>query len=125
MRPRIWLVLAFVLLIVIGVCYFPTGIASFISLIKGATSRSNFPGALLAIPAWILLLPFSVVAIWRRRLGTRICLIAGLAGAVGTLTMPCAWERINRFSLLFGTFSSLTAALLAFWIGRPSRIGSQ
>lgn len=33
MQRRIWLVLGFVLLIVIGVCYFPTGILGLISLV--------------------------------------------------------------------------------------------
>lgn len=125
MRPRIRLVLGFVLLIAIGVILFPSGILGLISLVKGTTPRSNFPGVLLVIPAWTVLFPFSLVAIWRRRLGTRICLIASVACAVGTLTMPCAWERINRLGLLFGIFLSLITALLAFWIGRPSRIGTQ
>src|SRR5215472_6756361 len=118
MQRRIWLVLALTLLVLTGLYFFPISIRNFGWFFHGKIARGNFPGGALATPAWLVLLPFSILAIWKRELGGRLCVIAGVTGAIGTLTMPCAWERVNRFGLLSGTIFSAIAALLGLWLSR-------
>jgi hypothetical protein len=122
MQRRIWLVLAFVLLILTGLYFFPFGLCNVVEITRGASSRSNYPGTLFASPAWLALLPFSIVATLRRRVGGRLCLIAGAMGAFGSLTMPCAWEAVNRHGLLSGTLLSIFAGALGYWISRQPKI---
>jgi hypothetical protein len=122
MQRRIWLVLAFIILILIGLHFFPMGIRNLGWFLRGKTPKGNYPGAAFANPAWFLLLPFSILTIWKRKLGGRLSGVAGAAGTFGTLTMPCAWERINRSGLLGGIILSAIAGLLGFWLSRKPRL---
>ena len=122
MQRRIWLVAAFILLILIGVYFFPLSVRNLGLFLRGQTPKGNYPGAALASPAWFLLLPFSILTIWKRKAGGLLSAVAGAAGTIGTLTMPCAWERINRSGLLSGVVLSAIAGLLGFWLSRKPRL---
>jgi len=122
MQRRIWVVLAFTLLILIGLHFFPMGVRNFWWFFHRQIGKGNFPGTALATPAWFVLLPFSIMTIWQRQVGGRLSAAAGAAGAIGTITMPCAWERINRSGLLGGIILSAIAGLLGFWLSRKPRL---
>ena len=118
MNRRIWLVLALTVLILIGLETLPWGIRNISWWIHGQMSRTNYPGVLLVTPVWLVLLPLSLLTIWRRSIGGRLSATAGSCGVIGCLTTPCAWERVNRAGFLWGLAMSAIAALLGFWLSR-------
>jgi hypothetical protein len=124
MQRRIWLVLALTLLILIGLDILPASIRNIDWFLHGRTARDNYPGTVIATPAWFLLLPFSILTIWKRKLGGRLSAAAGAGGVIGSLTMPCAWQPINRPGFIWGLVLSAIAVLLGFWLSRKPRIAS-
>lgn len=114
-------VAAFTTLFLLGLEFMTTGLRNATGLVERTTAASNYPGTLLATPAWCLMLPFAVIALWRRQQYGTLCIVAGIAGAAGTLTMPCAWERANWAGLVGSTLMSLVFAFSAWWLKRNER----
>jgi len=98
-RRRAWRVVFTVVVGLIGILLLPGGIHYGWLLVTGRLASTNYPGAVLATPAELLILPVAIFSIWKQELGGKLAVIFGIAGFAGALTTRCAWEAANRRGL--------------------------
>jgi hypothetical protein len=83
----------------IGVAFLPRGLCFGWLMVMGRLVSTNYPGAVLAIPAELLVLPVAILSIWKQEFGGKLAVIVGIAGCVGALATRCAWQAANRRDL--------------------------
>jgi hypothetical protein len=83
----------------IGLALLPRGICFGWLMMTGRLVSTNYPGAVLAIPAELLILPVAILSIWKQEFGGKLAVIVGIAGCAGALATRCAWEAANRRDL--------------------------
>jgi hypothetical protein len=79
----------------IGIVLLPGGIHYSWLMVTGRLVSTNYPGAVLALPADLLVLPVAILSIWKQEFGGRLALIVGIAGFAGALATRCAWQAAN------------------------------
>ena len=108
--------MAFAFLFLFSFSLFPAGLRSVTDLLAGRVGKSNYSDILLATPAWCVSLPFAILALVSRQIWGRLVAVAGLVGVLGVLTMPCAWETVNRGGLSNGVIPSGMVGVLGLWL---------
>jgi len=67
----------------IGLALLPRGICFGWLMMTGRLVSTNYPGAVLAIPAELLILPVAILSIWKQEFGGKLAVIVGIAGCAG------------------------------------------
>jgi hypothetical protein len=83
----------------IGLALLPGGIHYGWLMVTGRLASTNYPGAILAIPAELLVLPVAILSIWKQEFGGTLAVIVGIAGFAGALATRCGWQAANRRGL--------------------------
>lgn len=124
-RYRVIRVLLTFLVGLIGVLSTNYGLHSLFGIVTGQFSRSNYPGILLCALSATALLPIAIVAVWKERLGNKLLIWCGAAGILGIVTMPCAWQPINRIGFLNMLLTSCVVALAGWGLASNAKSTSK
>jgi hypothetical protein len=98
----------------IGIILLPGGIHYGWLMLTGRLTSTNYPGAVLAIPADLLILPVALLSIWKEEFGGKLTVIVGTAGCLGTLATRCAWDASNRNGLIECVVAYLVVAVMGW-----------
>ena len=124
-RYRVVRVLLTVVVGLLGIFCFNFGIHFLFGMVTGQVLRSNYPGVLLSIPAMVALLPIVLIAIWKERVGNKLLIWVGVAGLLGTLTTPCAWQLVNRNGFFNSVISFCVVALVGWGLASNAKSTSK
>jgi len=120
-RRRAWRVVFTVVAGLIGIVLLPGGIHYGWLMVTGRLIATSYPGAVLAVPAEMLVLPVVTLSIWKQELGGKLTVIVGIAGFLGTLATRCAWEASNRNGLIECVVVFLITAVIGWLLVRDAK----